>query len=111
MRVEEAAGILEDYLGSGSDPIWINGVETTPEALIYSERADDNARRLRITYYGSRGRHTETGCHHHLDGLQTLCTECHRAKTRRDLRGMADDRRGQLTLELGVRDTSGRDTG
>lgn len=23
------------------------------------------------------GRHGETGCHHHLDGLETLCQRCH----------------------------------
>lgn len=23
------------------------------------------------------GRHGETGCHHHLEGLETLCTVCH----------------------------------
>lgn len=25
------------------------------------------------------GRHGEAGCHHHLDGLETLCWDCHRA--------------------------------
>lgn len=32
------------------------------------------------------GRHGEAGCHHHLDGLQVLCTEHHREKTTIDVR-------------------------
>jgi 5-methylcytosine-specific restriction endonuclease McrA len=27
------------------------------------------------------GRHDEAGCHHHLDGLEALCRECHRQET------------------------------
>ncbi len=29
------------------------------------------------------GRHAEFGCHHHLDGLETLCHRCHVAETAR----------------------------
>lgn len=29
------------------------------------------------------GRHNVPGCHHHQDGLRTLCDDCHRAEHRR----------------------------
>lgn len=29
------------------------------------------------------GRHATNGCHHHLDGLETLCHSCHVAETNR----------------------------
>lgn len=39
------------------------------------------------------GRHAEWGCHHHIDGLETLCHPCHVATTNEQRRN------GMLTRE------------
>lgn len=41
------------------------------------------------------GRHGEFGCHHHLDGLETLCHRCHVAETARQF-----GHRTAVTLDL-----------
>lgn len=43
-----------------------------------------NARRLEVNHkVPILGRHAEYGCHHHPDGLETLCHPCHVAETAR----------------------------
>jgi 5-methylcytosine-specific restriction endonuclease McrA len=32
------------------------------------------------------GRHGQSGCHHHLDGLETLCHDCHVDETNRQFK-------------------------
>lgn len=45
-----------------------------------------------------RGKHGQAGCHHHLDGLRTLCSVCHGKKTAAFARTRADERRGMQRL-------------
>jgi hypothetical protein len=46
------------------------------------------------------GRHGESGCHHHLDGLETLCGDCHHDE-HHGIRKEAPERfPGQLTLQI-----------
>lgn len=44
------------------------------------------------------GKHAQNGCHHHLDNLQTLCHDCHVAKTNKAAR----DRAREARLNQGV---------
>ena len=41
-------------------------------------RAEERARSMEVNHkVPILGRHAEAGCHHHLDGLETLCHRCH----------------------------------
>lgn len=51
--------------------------------LIEGERAH----RLEVNHLVPiHGKHGQWGCHHHLDGLETLCRPCHVAETARQFR-------------------------
>lgn len=45
------------------------------------------------------GKHSQTGCHHHLDGLRTRCRPCHRKKTAEERKTQAA-RNADKQLEL-----------
>lgn len=51
------------------------------------------------------GRHGQTGCHHHQDGLQVLCRACHRRKTREDF-GWREQRTGPPQARLPFGETA-----
>jgi hypothetical protein len=43
-----------------------------------------NAARLEVNHkVPILGRHGQSGCHHHLDGVETLCRRCHLVETAR----------------------------
>lgn len=55
VTVEDACKLLDDQFGSGCDPIWVDGVETTPQDLQYGNYADWDARKLHVEFYAVHG--------------------------------------------------------
>lgn len=47
------------------------------------------------------GRHSDSGCHHHLDGLRTLCHDCHLTVTAEQFGRAPKVDPNALTLGLG----------
>jgi hypothetical protein len=57
----------------GKDAVQVHHV-TPLHTLTHSETFGDWYRA------GKRVRHSHSGCWHHLDGLETLCDDCHHAE-------------------------------
>ena len=55
LTVEEACTILDDKLGSGSDPIRFRGTDMDISDLQYSEYARSPQKLIRISYWGKNG--------------------------------------------------------